>query len=258
MKIFKYIVEGSGFLGLFLLGAVVTGCGPALDDGTDFLDDEADLSEAIQELDSYRTYSGSWAASYATNNYSRGYGTGTTQNPWTDYNWVPNGGNCTNFVSQAIIGGLLNNSSATTAFQSRYDFDSDAGSSYSWYFHSDGDRAPAFTGAHQLYTYAKSNKSTYKGLHFSFVTNDTLQTALNVSLVKVGDVVFADWQHDGTMDHSMIVTAISSSYTGYNQIRLTYQTNNTTNKGLGDLNAQYNKQALFYVYRPVDYNPSGL
>lgn len=244
-------------VGVTLLSLGLSGCAEPLDSSDD-PDDLDDLGEAASAVDAYQSYSGTWAAQYATNNYSRAYGSSAGQNPFTDYNWVPNGGNCTNFVSQAIIGGLAKKSSASEVFARRYDFDSDAGSQYSWYFHSDADRSPSFTGAHKLFEYAKSNKSTYKGLHFSFVTKDTLQVALDYNAVKVGDVVFADWQHDGTIDHSMLVTAYDTSKSGYNRIRLTYQTANTTNKGLGDLNAQYAGQALFTIYRPVDYNPNGL
>lgn len=221
-------------------------------------DEGEDLGEAASAVDAYQSYSGAWAAQYAVNNYSRAYGSSSGQNPFTNYNWVPNGGNCTNFVSQAILGGLAKSSSASVVFSKRYDFDSDAGSQYSWYFHNDGDRSPSFTGAPKLLEYAKTNKSTYKGLHFTFVTKDTLQVALDYNAVKVGDVVFADWQHDGIIDHTMLVTAYDTSKSGYNRIRLTYQTTNTTNKGLGDLNSQYQMQALFTVYRPVDYNPNGL
>ena len=72
----------------------------------------------------------------------------------------------------------------------------------------------------------------------------------------------ADWDHDGTIDHSMLVTNIQTLLPGYNEIRLTYQgapgVVGRTNIGLGDINEDNNYEALFYVYRPVDYNPQGL
>jgi hypothetical protein len=94
---------------------------------------------------------------------------------------------------------------------------------------------------------------------------------MDYGAVEVGDIIFADWDHDGTINHTMIVTDYCHTweycyysnedpypYRGYNRIRLTYQSYNRTNIGLGDLNEDYNYQALFYVYRPIDYNPSGL
>jgi len=210
--------------------------------------------------DSYRSYNAASAVSYALNNYNRAYGFSGFQNPFTDYSWVTDGGNCTNFASQVILGGLLQTSSAKTALDSRFDFDIDrTGTSYyKWYFISDIDRGTAWTSAHKLYEYAKYNKSTYKGLHFTFVTNDTLQTFMDYTKVKVGDIVFADWNHDGRMDHTLIVTGYDWWRWGYNEIRVTYQSYNKTDIGLGDINEQKNYQALFYVYRPVNYNPSGL
>lgn len=220
---------------------------------------------ASASADEYRTYSGSSAASYALGNYNRAYGISSWENPFTDYSSLLVGGNCTNFVSQAILGGLLRTSSAKTAFDKRQDFDIDriSTSTYKWFFVSDAFRGPAWTGAHKLFEYAKYNKSSYKGLHFTLVTKDTLSSFMDYTKVKVGDIVFADWNHDGRIDHSMIVTAYESWRLGYNEIRVTSQSTNFANRGLGDINEKYRSadgtyQALFYVYRPTDYNPSGL
>lgn len=74
-------------------------------------------------------------------------------------------------------------------------------------------------------------------------------------------IQFADWDHNGTIDHTMLVTDIQWWRFSYNEIRLTYQGRpgvvGVTGIGLGDINEDYNFQALFYVYRPTDYNPNG-
>jgi Putative amidase domain len=226
------------------------------------------LTGGPSSADSYRAYDAASAASYALANYNKAYGIGGLQNPFKNYGSLESGGNCTNFVSQALLGGFLNTSSPKTAYDSRFDFDIDrtSRSIYKWFFIDDSLRGPAWTGAHKLYEYAKYNKSTYKGLHFQFVTNDTLEKFMDYKKVKVGDVIFADWEHDGKIDHSMIVTNIDSLRLGYNEIRVTYQSTTIAtsqkSRGLGDINEQYKKdgkfQALFYVYRPIDYNPTGL
>jgi len=220
------------------------------------------LGASQASADTYRVYSGSSAAAFAAANYDRVYGSGSGQNPFGNYSGN-SGGNCTNFVSQAILGGLLGTTSVSNAYSHRYGFDIDAGGgSYEWYWRSGSDRGPAFTGASKLYEYADYNKSTYRGLHFSHVTHDTPTTFMAYRDVRVGDIVFADWQGNGSIDHSMIVTRIQRWRLGYNEIRLTYQGASgvvgKTNIGLGDLNEDYLYQALFYVYRPLDYNPQGI
>lgn len=217
--------------------------------------------ESAASADSHTYYDASWAVSYATTNYNTSYGSGGGQNPFGDYSG-DYGGNCTNFVSQAIMAGMVDSNSLSTVFGSRYDFDIDAGAGYyQWYWRSDSDRGPAFTGANKLYEYAVYNAPSYRGLHFEYVTHDTLEEFMDYQSVEVGDVVFADWDHNGMIDHSMIVTGYQWWQPGYNEIRLTYQgapgVVGRTNIGLGDLNEQYDYQAVFYVYRPVDYNPSG-
>ncbi len=85
---------------------------------------------------------------------------------------------------------------------------------------------------------------------------------MDYKAVEIGDVIFADWDHDGTIDHSMLVTATKWWLSGYNEIRLTYQGRpgvvGVTDVGLGDINEEYNYEAVFSVYRPVDYDPDGL
>lgn len=267
---FEEVAEDTGSLS----GAGDTGAyeeddtGTYEEDDTGFVDsDEVDVPwDDVEEIDAYKTYSTSYADSYATGNYSRNYGTSSSANPWTDYGSLTSGGNCTNFASQAIMAGMVRSSSASTVYSKRtdYDIDSSASSSYQWYWVSSTSRGPAFTGADKLYEYAVYNKSTYKGLHFTYVTNDTLTTFMDYGKVKVGDIIFADWEHDGTIDHSMVVTDTSVWRSGYDEIEVTYQSTGSPsstakyNKGLGAINEAYDYQSLFYVYRPTDYNPSGL
>jgi hypothetical protein len=216
---------------------------------------------AASSTDAKKTYNATNAVTYALNNYSVPYGSSGGQNPFHNYGTLT-AGNCTNFVSQAIMAGLSGQTTLTGAYNERFRYDVDAASNTQWYYRCDCDRGSAFTSPNELYKYANSNKPNYKGLHLQFVTKDTTASYLTVGAVQKGDIVFADWDNDTKMDHGMLVTNIDNSQVGnngYNKIRVTYQyIVGTTNKGLGDLNVQYNYKALFYVYRVVDYNPSGL
>lgn len=218
-------------------------------------------------------YAPASAIAYATTYYDAPYSnTGPSSapllNPFTDYSQV-SGGNCANFGSQSIVAGLIGVSDIEKVFEHRIDFTADrGGGGYEWYFISDADRGPAWTGATKLREYADHNKPTYMGLHFEFVTNDTLTAFMDYKKVQVGDIIFADFGSeddpaDGSVDHTMIVTRVNtdifppSSERGYNRIRLTYQTNNRTDIGLGDMNIASNYQSLFYVYRPKSYSTIG-
>jgi len=221
------------------------------------------LSVNDARADSHTYYNPNWASGYATAHYNTPYGSGNGQNPFHDYSSLSDGGNCTNFVSQAIIAGMDNTQTMSTIYTDRVNFDIDAnGGVYRWYYRSDADRGPAFTSANKLHEYAVYNVPANKGLHFQYITSDTLTSFMNYQIVQYGDIIFADWDHNGTVDHSMIVTRFDWFQPGYNKIRVTYQGRpgvvGVTDIGLGDVNELYKYQAIFSVYRPVDYNPLGL
>jgi hypothetical protein len=93
------------------------------------------------------------------------------------------------------------------------------------------------------------------------VTHDTLSQLMDYEAVTEGDVIFVDWEHDGLIDQVMLVTDKTWLGDEYQTIRVTYQgAGNVLGKTdikLSDLNEEYNHEALFSVYRPVDYNPNG-
>lgn len=218
------------------------------------------------------SYNSTKAVEYAKNNVFTDYGSSTHDehvNPFTDY--TNYGGNCTNFVSQSILGGLVGTNKTYKAYNKRRNFASDRYiHGYQWFFvknttqsgYGKG-RGAAWTEAESLKTYAQNNKSNYKGLHFKYITHDDLKNALNVDSVKVGDVIFADWTMDGVRDHSMIVTKIKPRNRGYSKIYVTYQNgiDDTTGEAyplrkdysLHTINKNTNYKAQFVVYRPIDY-----
>jgi hypothetical protein len=92
-------------------------------------------------------------------------------------------------------------------------------------------------------------------MNFTKQTNDTPTTALNFSKITIGDIIFVDWTNDGSIDHTMIVTGGTTN--GYSSTYVSYQSSSNTtpkkNKTLASLNAQFNYNNIFYVYRPTTY-----
>ena len=200
-------------------------------------------------------YQRSVAVQYADNNWNY-----TTDNIPFPYYSVGTAANCANFISQAILAGLVGSTNRKTLWNELSNFATDNGSNtpLEWYYISDSDRGPAWTGAAKMYEYATSNKSSYKGMHFDYVTHDTTSSFMDYNAVKEGDVIFADWDGDSTIDHTMIVTDFSDLRDAYDKIHVTYQSSERHNKSLSAINKEKNYNALFYVYRPTFYRDTGL
>lgn len=145
---------------------------------------------------------------------------------------------------------------------------------YAWFYESNYEASDpyqsgfsaSYWNSNELYKYAKSNKDTYKGMHFDFVTEDTPRDYLVVSSVHIGDIIFMDKTDDGTMDFSFIVTEIDTAATGYDKILVSYSNGENNegvapfvfNRSLGEINQYNNYQATFHVYRPTFYSDYGL
>jgi hypothetical protein len=208
------------------------------------------------------TYDGGSAAAYARNNAWMPYGSRYDQNPFTSFQ-----NNCTNFVSQAIMAGMLRQTNPWAVFSGRYDFVADrtASSGLKWYFINSGDRGSAWAGAKELYQYAVQNQPSWRGLHFTFVGWDyPSNRSLNPFYLRPGDVIFCDWENDGKIDHVLMVSRIDLSLYvryPYDRIRVAGQSNNHTDTSLQyiiDKTYQDSRTwAAFRVYRPVDYNQAG-
>jgi hypothetical protein len=215
------------------------------------------------------TYSATWAKDYAVNNYSVVYGTGSTNNPFPNVNGF--GGNCTNFANQAISGGLLSITSPKTLNSSLVNGKFPSTVNSQWFYKcnsvSDSCQSPTWRGAQTMFAFSRN--AVGKALRMQLVTktalvNNALQV-LDWTSVKVGDIIFADFEYSigsttNSVDHTMIVTETWPLHwydwtqtAKYNNIRLTYQSNNRTNVGLGDIWRTYNYKSAFYVYRPQGY-----
>ncbi len=209
-------------------------------------------------------YTPSTAISYAVNNYNLPYS--STSNPFI--NVSASGGNCTNFANQTISGGLLgitnsktlnqallSQSTAVKAVQNTSVF-------YKCNTVSNTCQTIAWRGAQPMFTYSANSTSLQsRGVRLNLVTKTTLVNGalspLDLSKIRVGDIVYLDFNFviggtSNSVDHTAVVTAVNpeswydvTQNMKYNNIKLTYQSYNTTNKGLGDMNAP-----AIYVYRP--------
>jgi hypothetical protein len=136
---------------------------------------------------------------------------------WSKYNksYRSFSNDCTNFVSQAVRAGGWPQISGW--YRS---------TNYWWY--NSLNQTWTWVNAHYwaLFTYyrPRANMARY------------------ISDMRVGDILEADWNADGDIDHAMVVTGKTSS-----DIYLTYHSNNTKNKPFRELLAG-NKQAKWYGF----------
>ena len=152
-----------------------------------------------------------WLDKTAVVNYAYKY--------WENYNnsYRKFSKDCTNFVSQAVYAGGWNHVSGFYRSSSAW--------WYNW-----GNQSWTWAGAHNwaLFTYNRPR---------GFI-------AQYFSQMNPGDILQVDFDKDGHIDHSMIVTKKDSS----NTIYLTYHTNNTKDRSISDLLSEY-PNANYYGWR---------
>ncbi|MER6214231.1 amidase domain-containing protein [Streptomyces sp. NPDC001674] len=141
---------------------------------------------------------------------------------WSAYNpayrkFSGNGGDCTNFISQALkAGGWKPVPGTSTDYRN-------------WWY--DGDRqSDSWVGANEWAWFTLSNQRA--------------ANLANVYQLDVGDILQADFNRDGSKDHSMMVTYRSKAGMPY----LTYHSTNTYRKSLASIIASY-PNAKYFAYR---------
>ncbi|APV37696.1 amidase domain-containing protein [Acinetobacter soli] len=209
-------------------------------------------------------YVPSTAVNYAVNNYNIAYS--SNGNPFINVSGV--GGNCTNFANQSISGGLLGITNSKTLNQSLISQSSAVKATqntsvfYKCNSVSNTCQTIAWRGAQPMFSYsANSTNLQSSGVRLNLATKTALVngslTSLDVSKIRVGDIVYLDFDYviggsNNAVEHTAVVTAVNpeswydvTDKMKYNNIKLTYQSYNVTNKGLGDMDAK-----AIYVYRP--------
>ncbi|WP_405714310.1 amidase domain-containing protein [Streptomyces xanthophaeus] len=141
---------------------------------------------------------------------------------WSNYNpayrkFNGAGGDCTNFISQALkAGGWKAVPGSTSDYRN-------------WWY--DGTRqSDSWVGANEWAWFTLSNQRA--------------ANLANVYQTDVGDILQLDFNKDGSKDHSMMVTYRSRAGMPY----LTYHSTNTYRKSLASLIASY-PDAVYFAYR---------
>ncbi|WP_251093211.1 amidase domain-containing protein [Streptomyces sp. Caat 7-52] len=136
---------------------------------------------------------------------------------YPDFNGAGAGGDCTNFVSQALkAGGWKHVPGYTNDF-------------HKWFGNSEI-QSDSFIGVNEFSWFALSSKRA--------------TSLANVYQLDIGDVLQMDFNRDGSKDHSMIVTYRDSRGVPY----VSYHSTNTYNRSVASLVASY-PTAAFYAYR---------
>ncbi|MER5810415.1 amidase domain-containing protein [Streptomyces sp. NPDC002033] len=141
---------------------------------------------------------------------------------WSNYNpayrkFSGAGGDCTNFISQALkAGGWKAVPGSTSDYRN-------------WWY----------DGARQSDSWVGANEWAWFTL-----SNQRAANLANVYQTDVGDIVQVDFNKDGSKDHSMMVTYRSAAGMPY----VTYHSTNTYRKSLASLIASY-PDAVYFAYR---------
>ncbi|MEU6686352.1 amidase domain-containing protein [Streptomyces sp. NPDC046832] len=135
---------------------------------------------------------------------------------YPDFNGHGAGGDCTNFVSQALKAGGWKHAPG-------YVYD------YTKWFGNADIQSDSFVGVNEWSWFAQNSKRT--------------TPLANVFQLEVGDVLQMDFDRDGSKDHTMIVTYKSGGVP-----YVTYHSNNTLRRSVASLVASY-PNAYYYAYR---------
>ncbi|WP_030238911.1 MULTISPECIES: amidase domain-containing protein [unclassified Streptomyces] len=135
---------------------------------------------------------------------------------YPDFNGQGAGGDCTNFVSQALKAGGWKHVPG-------YVYD------YTRWFGNADIQSHSFIGVNEWSWFAQNSKRT--------------KPLANVYQMEVGDVLQVDFDRDGSKDHTMIVS-FKSGGVPY----LTYHSNNTLRRSVASIVASY-PNAYYYAYR---------
>ncbi|MEV7723457.1 amidase domain-containing protein [Streptomyces sp. NPDC087917] len=141
---------------------------------------------------------------------------------WSNYNpayrkFTGAGGDCTNFISQALKAGGWKTVPGST-------------SDYRNWSYENARQTDSWVGANEWAWFTLSNQRAVN--------------LANVYQTDVGDILQVDFNKDGSKDHSMMVTYRSSAGMPY----VTYHSTNTYRKSLASLVASY-PNATYFAYR---------
>jgi hypothetical protein len=169
-------------------------------------------------------------------------------NRFHDFGTQSDGGNCANYGSQSLLGGLLESDSLDVVYDRRMEF-ADKDGTNQWYWNDFGDFGDAFIKTDYLRSYVRFG-SGYRGLQFKYITTISPNDWAEYTSVHVGDIVFADFQVDDNFDHVFTVAGLKNIQDP-NAIRLAAQTNARDDFGMKDVWSEPGvPNTVFEIYRP--------
>jgi hypothetical protein len=130
----------------------------------------------------------------------------TRNSAYTDYSALPNdGGDCTNFVSQSLRAGGWRNTTVGSATSDLY-----------WYYVNSSQVSQTWSTAHGFYRHMNGGYESWFGWR-------------GFSSVNYGDVVSIDFQGDGRIDHTVIVTGFAKNTDGTVDPLISYHSSDVLN-----------------------------
>ena len=174
---------------------------------------------------SYTNYSA--VVNYALN-YAGSY-LGTDSFIGWNPEYINEGNDCTNFVSQALHAGGWTNSSA---YNQWWYFDDDPG-------HEDYPLDQFSTSWINVQAFVTFAYDSGRGI---FINSGAKAANANWAQVVPGDILMVDWTGDGSLDHMMIVTSTSGKAWGQvklSDIKITQHTTNRKNYALTNDTSAY-------------------
>ncbi len=207
---------------------------------------KVDTSKVISFIDStgFATYNPIYSVDFARTNY---------QKSQTGFKVVNTSASMmTSFVNQAVVAGLIKNSSGAyvkaNVGQLKADaFDSD---SLKLYYLDSLRHSSSWYNPDTLFKYVKGNVAK-SGFRYQFITKDSPTTTLSFIDMHSGDIIFQDRDSDGSIDFVMlIVDKVSNDYKG---MYVCYQSMAGYSK-LTTLDIENSLKAINYVYRPIGYS----
>ena len=156
---------------------------------------------------------------YNANNavsYARTWAKSRNTATYPDYGAsMADGGDCTNFISQVLRAGGWNNTATTNKTSDTL-----------WWFSSKTSHSQTWSTAHGFFRHMNGGLNPAQGFGSSY---ESWYGWNGTTSVNYGDIVSADWEGDGIINHNMIVTGFSRKPDGSIEPRFSYHsmTNST-------------------------------
>lgn len=146
------------------------------------------------------------------------------------------GGDCTNFVSQALkAGGLTNTATDKSTSDTR------------WFYVDKKNYSQTWSTANGLYTRMKNGNADISNRKTNSYEDWVSWSGLGS--LNYGDIVFADWTNSNYVSHTMIVTGFHRMDNGIIEARLSYHSNDTKDITITDFKARIKSYPNAKFYR---------